>query len=269
MPIDNDKAGAAKRGWRRQVRRWLPLAVVVALAVAVLLSDARHLLSLETLVRNRDAIAAFIATHRLAAIAIFIAVYMAAVALSLPGAAVLTLAGGFLFGTIPGWLASVTGATAGAVTIFLIACSAFGETLLRRAGPFAAKLADGFRADAFHYLLFLRLVPVFPFWLVNLSAALFAVPLRTFFTATVLGIMPAGLAFSFAGAGLDSVISAQAAAYNACLAAGKAGCRLDFDVRHVLTPKLLGALLALGALSLVPVAVKRWRARIRANHAPH
>jgi uncharacterized membrane protein YdjX (TVP38/TMEM64 family) len=145
---------------------------------------------------------------------------------------------------------------AGATVIFLIARGAAGEVLTRRAGPLAAKLAEGFRADAFHYLLFLRLVP-FPFWLVNLAPALFGVPLGTFVAATAIGILPATVVFSVFGAGLDSVIAAQETQYQACLDAGRTDCRVHFDLSEALTPTLLGALAGFGVLALVPVFARR------------
>jgi len=157
------------------------------------------------------------------------------------------------------------GATIGAICIFLIAKSAVGEFFVRRAGRLAEKVAQGFRADAFNYLLFLRLVPIFPFWLVNLVPALCGVPLATFVAATALGVIPATFAFAFVGAGLDSVIAAQQAAYQACLAAARPNCRLEFHMKAALTPELLGALVALGVLALIPVVVKRLRARTMAD----
>ena len=150
------------------------------------------------------------------------------VALSVPVGFYLTVIGGILFGAVLGGLAALVGATIGAICIFLIARSAMGEHLVRRAGPLAEKLAQGFRADAFSYLLFLRLVPIFPFWLVNLVPALCGVSVATFAAATALGIIPATFAFAFVGAGLDSVIAAQQAAYRACVAAGRTDCRLEF-----------------------------------------
>jgi uncharacterized membrane protein YdjX (TVP38/TMEM64 family) len=122
-------------------------------------------------------------------------------------------------------------------------------------------LAEGFRADAFSYLLFLRLVPIFPFWLVNLVPALAGVRLPVFAAATAIGILPGTFAFAFVGAGLTSVITAQGTAYRACLAAGRSDCRLDFDLKAAVTPELLIALAALGVLALIPVVVKRLRAR--------
>jgi uncharacterized membrane protein YdjX (TVP38/TMEM64 family) len=142
----------------------------------------------------------------------------------------------------------------------LIARSAAGEWLTRRAGPLAAKLAAGFRADAFNYLLFLRLVP-FPFWLVNLAAAVFGMRLGTFLAATAIGIIPATVAFAVFGAGLDSVIDAHEVQYNACFAADRKDCSVDFDLSNVLTPTLIAALAALGVLALVPVLARRFLGR--------
>jgi uncharacterized membrane protein YdjX (TVP38/TMEM64 family) len=269
MPADQEIAATkpAPRCWPL-LRRLLPLIILAALVAAVLLSDFRNVLSLETLVRHRQAIGAFMAEHRLAGLAIFVLTYIVVVALSVPGALWLTLTGGVLFGPVLGTIATVVGATIGATIIFKIAQSALGEGLLRRAGPRAAKIAEGIQADAFNYLLFLRLVPAFPFFLVNLAAALVAVPLWTFVAATVIGIIPATFAFTLAGAGLDSVIAAQAATFDACVAAGRSDCRVTFDPTHVLTPQLVGALVALGVVAMVPVVVKRWRARRQASAPP-
>ena len=158
----------------------MPLAVIALAMVAVFATGAHRHVSLETLVRHRMAIDAFIDAHAVAAVAAFMAVYIVVVALSIPGAVLLTISGGILFGTFVGGTATVIAATTGATIIFLVAKSACGEKPVRRAGPLACKLADGFRADAFSYLLFLRLVPAFPFFLVNLVPALAGVKLPTF-----------------------------------------------------------------------------------------
>jgi uncharacterized membrane protein YdjX (TVP38/TMEM64 family) len=162
---------------------------------------------------------------------------------------------------IVGGAAVVVSATIGATVIFLIARSAFSEYVVGRAGPRLSKIVNGFCADAFNYLLFLRLVPLFPFFLVNLAPALVGVRLTTFVAATAIGIIPATLVFASIGAGLDSAIEAQALTYQACLAVGRTDCRLDFDPAAALTPQLIGALVALGVLSLVPIVVKRIAAR--------
>jgi uncharacterized membrane protein YdjX (TVP38/TMEM64 family) len=246
---------------RSLTRRLLPLGVVIVLAGIAYCALGRGELSLEALQRHRAAIDAFVTEHRVLAVLAYIGLYITAVALSVPGAVFLTVSGGFLFGLVVGASAAVVGATIGATLIFLIARSALGEPLLRRAGPRAAQLAKGFRDDAFSYLLFLRLVPAFPFFLVNLVPAFAGVRLGPFVAATALGVIPAAVVYSFAGTGLDSVIAAQKNTYQECLAAGRGDCKLVFDARDVLTWQLLAALLALALLALVPVVVRRVRAR--------
>jgi uncharacterized membrane protein YdjX (TVP38/TMEM64 family) len=246
-------------------RRLIPLAAIVLLAIAAYVTFGSGMISLEALVRHRATIDAFVTGHRVLAVLAYIALYVVAVALSLPGATFLTVTGGFLFGLAIGASAAVVGATIGATVIFLVARTALGEPLLRRAGPRASQLAQGFREDAFSYLLFLRLVPVFPFFLVNLVPAFAGVRLSTFVAATALGIIPGGMVYAFAGTSLDSVIAAQKNAYDACMAAGRADCHLTFNAQGILTLELIGALIALGVLALVPVVVKRLRARSRAT----
>jgi len=248
--------------WRA---RGLWLAGAVVLLIAVVYATGWHRqISPETFVRYRSEIVDFVASHAVAAVAAYIALYIAVVGLSIPAAVFLTVTGGFLFGTVTGALAAIIGSSAGATLVFCIARSAVGERIASRAGPFAEKFAQGFRADAFSYLLFLRLVPV-PFWLVNLAPALFNVSLRTFVAATVLGVVPATFAFAFFGAGLDGILAAQEISFKACLAAGRTDCRVDIDVHAILTPQLLAALVSLGVIALIPVVVKRLRARRHAE----
>jgi uncharacterized membrane protein YdjX (TVP38/TMEM64 family) len=242
----------------------LPLAAVVCAMAVFYAMGGYRALSLEQLIRHRAAIDAFIAAHHLAALAIYMAAYIALVSLSLPGSFLLTMTGGILFGLVVGTIAAVAAATTGAIVIFLIARSAFGEHLVRRAGPRVARLAAGFRANAFHYLLFLRLMPIVPFWLVNLAAAVLGVPLALFASATAVGIIPAAIAYSFIGVGLDDVLAAQEKAYHACIAAGVGPCTPHFDVTAMLKPEILAALATLGVLALLPVLVRHGRARRQA-----
>lgn len=243
-------------------RRILPLVAIVVLAGAAYIVSGGGV-SLESLVRHRAAIDDFVASHRMLAIFVYVGIYITVVAVSLPGAALLTLTGGFLFGIAVGASAAVISATVGATLIFLVARTALGEPLLRRAGPRATQLARGFREDAFSYLLFLRLVPAFPFFLVNLVPAFAGVRLGPFVAATAIGIIPGAIVFALAGAGLDSIIAAQKNSYDQCIAATGADCRLVFEPADVLTPQLIAALVALGLLALMPVAVKFWRTRSR------
>lgn len=254
---------------RSRLRRFAPVAVVVVAMAAVFASGAHRHLSLETLVGHRMAIDAFMDRHMVMALGVFVAIYIVAVALSIPGALFLTITSGILFGTLMGGAASIVGATTGATVIFLVARSACGESLIRRAGPLACKLAAGFRADAFNYLLFLRLVPAFPFFLVNLVPAVAGVKLRTFVAATAIGIVPATFTFAFLGSGLDSVLAAKEGPYRACLASGRTECPIHFDIGTIVTPQLLAALAALGALALIPILVKRLRARHARSSPAH
>lgn len=251
---------------RARLRRFVPVAVVVLAMVAVFATGAHRQVSLETLVRHRMVIDAFIAVHGIVAVAAYMAIYIVVVALSIPGALFLTIAGGILFGVAVGGIATVISATIGATVVFLVAKSACGESLVRRAGPLACKIADGFKADAFSYLLFLRLVPAFPFFLVNLVPALAGVKLPTFVIATLIGVVPGTFAFVFFGSGLDSVIAAQESVYRACLAVGRTDCQIHFDIGMIATPRLLASLATLGVIALIPVIVKRLRARATGSH---
>jgi len=252
---------AARHATRLTVGRVAPVVVIALAAFLVFAMGWHRQLSLETLVRHRAALDDFVNAHFALALAAFVAIYVTAVSLSIPGAVFLTIAGGLLFGVIVGGAAVVVAATIGATVIFLIARSAFSDYVVRRAGPRLSKIVDGFCADAFSYLLFLRLVPVFPFFLVNLAPALVGVRVPIFIAATAIGVIPATFVFASVGAGLDSVIHAQSSMYDACVAAGRVDCRLDFDPAAALTPQLIGALIALGLLALVPVVLRRFVGR--------
>jgi uncharacterized membrane protein YdjX (TVP38/TMEM64 family) len=245
---------------RGRLWRLAPLLVLVAILAVVYAMGWHRQISLETLLAHRARIDDFISDHRIAAAVVFAALYAAAALLVLPTGFLLAVLAGFLFGAAVGGFTALVGSTAGATVMFLVARSAFGEHLLRGIGPRAARFAAGFRADAWSYIVFLRLVPT-PSWLTNVAAALFEVRPTTFIAATALGRTPGSFTFAFLGAGLGSVIDAQQAAYRACLTAGGGDCRIDFDPANVLTPTLLAALIALGLLALVPVAARRLRSR--------
>lgn len=245
----------------KRLARFWPLAALAGIAGLVLATGVQETLSLDALVRHRAAIKAWIAAHPMLAPLTFVAVYCVAVGLAMPGAAVLTVAGGFLFGWLWGSALTVIGATLGALALFLAARTALGDYLRARAGGALEKITAGFHEDAASYLLFLRLAPVFPFFIVNLAAAALKAPVTTFVWTTFVGIIPAVLAYTLAGAGLDGVIAQEIAAYDSCVAAARAGCRLNFSLSSLLTPSMLAALLALGLAALIPVAIRRWRSR--------
>lgn len=245
-------------------RRLIPLAVLAALAGLAIWFDLHKLLSFEQLVRNRDSLKAFVEANFLAAILLYMAIYVVVIALSLPGGLLLTVTGGFLFGWLVTGLATLVAATLGASILFLVARTALGEPLAARAGPWLDRLRHGFQEDALNYLLFLRLVPAFPFWLVNLAPALLGVPLATFIIGTFIGIVPGTFTFAFLGTGLDSIIDTQIAENRECLEAGTP-CDFRFEPSALITTEILIAFAALGVIALIPVVVRKLRAHKHAN----
>lgn len=238
--------------------RALPLVALAAAGVTVWLAGLTDYLTLDTLAGHRDTLRGWAGAHPALAIALYMLLYAAIVALSLPVAAPMTVAGGFVFGWFAAGVATVAAATTGAVGVFLLARSALGAPLARASGKRIEALRAGFQEDAMSYLLCLRLVPVFPFWLVNIAPAFLGVRLRDFFIATAVGIIPGTFAFALAGAGLDSILAAQAA----CAAQNPASgaCPAALDPSSLLTPELLAALAALGAVALIPALVKKvWK----------
>lgn len=232
---------AVRRGstWRRL----LPLVIVAGMIGMALALGLDEYLNFEALRANRAALLALVAERPALTALGFVAIYAAAVALSLPGALILTLAGGFLFGTALATVLVVIGATLGACAIFLIARSALGDLLRARAGPWLGRMEAGFRRNALSYLLVLRLIPIFPFWLVNLVPAFLGVPLATFALATFVGIIPGSVVYASVGAGLGAVF--------------EQGGTPDLGI--ILEPEILLPLIGLALLALLPLAYRRWR----------
>jgi uncharacterized membrane protein YdjX (TVP38/TMEM64 family) len=252
------KPSAPRPAWQRM----LPLIGMAVVLALVLINGWHRELTLENVATLRERFQDFLNNHKVASLLAYIAVYAGAVALSVPGALILTLSGGLMFGWLFGGAAAVIGASCGAILLFLIARSAFGETLRAKAGPAINGLVEGFRKDALSYLLFLRLVPAVPFFIVNIAAALLGVPLRTYVIGTVFGIIPATFAFASIGAGLDSVIAAAKADQVACLASkAAAACPFELSAKSLVTKEILIALTLLGIVALIPVAYKKWSQR--------
>lgn len=240
-----DSGGGRAGARRRRLLRWTPLALILLGLVAAVIAgvDADRLMRL--LRAHHAELSAWVAQNGLLAVVAFAALYAVAIALSVPGGAVLTLVGGFLFGAWAGTVIVVLAATAGATVLFLAARATVGEAVSARAGPFVRRMEAGFRRDAFSYLLFLRLVPVFPFWIVNLAPALLRVRLGTYVLATLIGIIPGTFVYASFGAGLGRLLAAGA----------------DIGLGDVLTPEVVLGLGVLALLSLAPVLVRGWRAR--------
>lgn len=243
-----------------RLKNSLPLLLIVGLAGVAFSQGWHTYLSFNQLAANRDWLQGFISENLLLAGALYIALYCCLVAVSFPGASFVTIGSGLLFGWLLAGALTAVGATFGASAIFLAAKTSFGAALRERAGPMLQKFAEGFEKDAFNYLLSLRLMPIFPFWLVNIAPSLFNVRLKTYMLATFLGILPGTFAYTFLGSGLGSVIDAQmehSGATTDCLSQGS--CSITIDIGSLVTPQLALALLALGLVSLTPIAIKRLR----------
>ncbi|HEX5725847.1 MAG TPA: TVP38/TMEM64 family protein [Longimicrobiaceae bacterium] len=224
-----------KVDWRRASL----LAVLAGGLAAFFLLGGPRWLSFETIREHREALRAYTDRNYAAVLAGASLAYAAATALSVPLGVFMTMAMGFLFGRWVGTAAVTLAATVGATGAFLAARYLFADAARRRMGRALQKVADGFRRDAFNYLLFLRLVPVFPFWLVNLAPALADVRVRTFFLATLVGILPGTFVFVYLGESLATI--------------DRPGDLLSADVLLSLT--------LLGVLALIPVAMKKLRTR--------
>ena len=156
----------------------------------------------------------------------------------------MTLAGGLLFGWMQATIMVVLAATLGATILFLIARTGFADAFLRRAGPLVSRMEAGFRRNPFNYMLFLRLIPIFPFWIVNLAPALLNVPITPFIAATALGIVPGTAVYAAFGAGLGQIFDSGG----------------DVDLADVFSPLMLTALVGLGLLALLPTLLQSRRA---------
>ena len=221
----------------KQVKRFLPLVVLIVAVIAIFASGVTQYLNLEALQANEAGLRGFIDDNLILALLAFIGVYAIATAVSLPGAIILTLAGGYLFGTWVGGAATVIGATVGAVAVFYAVRTSLGEALRAKAeasGGMLKTVIDGVGQGAFGYILTLRLIPLAPFWLVNVAAALAHAPLRAYALATFFGIMPATFIYSGIGAGIGALV-----------ARGEAP-----DLGVIFEPRVLLPLVALGLLSL-------------------
>lgn len=245
-PSDEGTARAA----RFSLPRLLPLVLLVAALAAVFALGLDDHLSFSALREHRAELVDFVARSGLAAALVYVALYLAATALSLPWGSLLTIAGGFLFGPYLGSFLTVIAATAGATIVFLVAKSALGDPLRARAHRtlrFSAlkRLEAGFQANALSYMLFLRLAPIFPFFIVNLAPAFLGVSLRVYVVGTLIGIIPGTFVYALVGSGLGSVFDRNQ----------------DFSIEGVLTPEVVAALVGMSLLTMIPVAVKAIRRR--------
>ncbi len=245
QPVIDDDNPAPQPAKRRPLwARALPLLIISAGFVAFFAVGLDEYLSFEALGTNRQQLLAWEQSHPVLAAAIFMTIYAVAVAFSVPGAIWLTIAGGFLFGLWLGTIYVVVAATIGACGIFIAARYAFADLLRAKVGNRLQRMERGFRDNGASYLLHLRLVPIYPFWLVNLGPAFFGMPLTTFSLWTLIGIIPGTFVYVWVGTGVGAALDR--------------GEHPDLSI--IFDPEIFLPLLALGLLSLLPIAVKRFRA---------
>ena len=213
------------------------VALLFATAIVVFfVFDLKTYLSLDALKANRDNLLVFTQDHYVSAVALFILVYIIQTSFSLPGATIMTLAGGFLFGSLWGPLYVNIGATTGATLAFLAARYLFHQWVERKFGDRLSPIQEGFAKNAFSYLLTLRLIPFFPFFLVNLLSGLTRVKVRTYVVATAVGIIPGSVVYAFAGRQLGTINARS----------------------ELVSPRLLLAFSLLGLLMLIPVIYRKF-----------
>ena len=218
----------------------ISIAVAIALAIGVFFYfDLGRFLSLTALKENRDSLSAFTEANFAEAVGIFIVAYAIVTGLSLPGAVILTLAGGFLFGAVLATLFVNIGATTGATLAFLTARYLLRDTVEQKFGKWLGPFQEGFAKNAFSYLLTLRLIPLFPFFVVNLVSGLTRVSIGTYVAATALGIIPGSFVYAYAGRQLGTINS----------------------LKEIASPNVIGAFVLLGLLALVPVVYKKYAAK--------
>jgi len=220
--------------------------IFVGVIVAFFALDGTRYLNLDTLKANRAALLAFADEHYAVALVLAFTGYVSAVAFSLPIATVMSLAIGFLFGRIVGTAVVVTAATLGATLVFLAARYLFADAARRKMGALGERINAGFSANAFSYLLFLRLVPLFPFFLVNLAPAFTTVRVRTYALATFIGIIPGAFVYVNLGRTLGRIES----------------------TRDLVGGETLVALALLGVFALIPIVLRKWKSRSTQRVSP-
>jgi uncharacterized membrane protein YdjX (TVP38/TMEM64 family) len=231
-------------------KKLFPLVILASAIIFFFVFDLGLLLSFEIIASYREHLVSWHINHQTLMILSFMGIYVAMVVFSLPGAVWLTLVSGFIFGAELGTLISVFSATIGALLLFVIARYALSDYFHDKIGTTIQKMENGFKEDAFSYLIALRLIPLFPFWLVNLVPALLGVPLKTFFMATFLGIIPGSFIYAIVGTSINELI--------------KMGKQPNFNI--IFEPKIMGALVGLAILSLIPIFYKKYKVRSGQNY---
>ncbi len=227
-------------------RRLLPLGIIAAALTLFFVFGGPDYVNLDTLRDNRELLSGFVRDNLVLTLAGFICLYAVLVGISFPGASFLSIFGGFMFGTLLGGAGIVIGATLGAAGIFLAARYAIGDTLSKKAGPYMKKFEAGLKENELSYLFILRLIPAFPFFIVNIVPALFDVKLRNYIISTFFGIIPGALVYASIGDGIGAVFDAGD----------------DVKLSGLMTqPRILAPIIGLIVLALIPILYKKIKGR--------
>ncbi|MFC4893120.1 TVP38/TMEM64 family protein [Pseudofrancisella aestuarii] len=225
----------------RKKYKSIPIIILVIGLIVFFILGGYKYLTLETLKQNYENLLKFTSQNLILSSMIYSICYILVVAFSIPGAAVMTLLGGFLFGIVFGSILVVSSATIGAVILFLAVKTSFGEMLKDKAKGSVEKMRKGFSDNAFNYLLVLRLVPIFPFFVINIACGVLNIKLKDFFFGTLLGIIPGSVIYVWVGTGLGYAI--------------KQGQELNLGI--IFQKEFILPILALALLSLIPVIKKK------------
>ncbi len=243
-----DTAGGSRKKTPLSLKRLIPAAILVAGLAAFFALGLDRYLSLDTLKEHRVAIQSWVGENGFMAALVYMAVYATAVAFSVPGATIITVTGGFLYGPFLGTLYTVVGATTGSAAVFLAARYAFGDWLRTRAGPAIRRMETEFQENGVSYMLVLRLVPLFPFFLVNLVPAFLGISFKLYLICTLVGIIPGSFVYALVGDGAGAVLDQGG----------------DLDLGIIFSPRVLAPIIGLSVLSCIPLVYKKVRDRRRA-----
>ncbi|AIT09916.1 membrane protein [Candidatus Francisella endociliophora] len=226
--------------------KFMPIVILIIGVVAFFSLGGQEYLSLNALKENYQHILTFTNNYFAISILVFVIAYIAVVAFSIPGATVMTLLGGLLFGLLLGSFLVVISATIGASVVFFAVRTSLGEALQTKIKGSIARMRLGFERDAFNYLMVLRLIPIFPFFVINIAAGILGVKFRDFFWATFLGIIPGSVVYVWVGTSLSYLIQKGN----------------DINMRIILEPEFILPIVALAILSIVPVFVKKSKKKV-------
>ena len=250
MPQLGEDQQTPRRSWRPSPGHLLPVFILISGLAAYFGFGLHRYVTLESLREHHDLLTDWVDGYGVTAGLCFASVYAVAVAFSIPGATLMTITAGLLFGPISATLYVVFGATIGATVLFLAARYAFCDFLSAKTGGAMGKMADGFNENPLSYMLVLRLVPLFPFWLVNLTPAFLGVTLTTFVISTFFGIIPGTFVYALLGDGAGAVLHAGQ----------------DLDLMIIFKPRFLAPLIGLGVLAAIPIAYRKLKGRGKVPH---